>query len=122
MTRGGRGYTRGGGSRGGSSYRGGGSYRGSDQHGRSSYNGRDSSRNRYSGGGGSYGDSRSSRYDSDRYSRPDNRQGAYKRNDSYKDSRDRRSPDRKRPRTEHSSQTKKSNRSGNMIHFQKLPL
>ncbi|XP_065076846.1 uncharacterized protein LOC135700307 [Ochlerotatus camptorhynchus] len=104
MTRGGRGYPRGGGSRGGSSYRGGGSYRGSDHHGGSSYNGRDSSRNRYSGGG-SYGDSRSSRYDTGRYSRQDDRQGGgYKRNESYKDSRDRRSPDRKRPRTDHSSQ------------------
>ncbi|XP_053683334.1 midasin [Sabethes cyaneus] len=99
---GGRGYPRGG-SRGGSSYRGGGSYRGSDH---SSYNGRDQSRNRYSGGT-SYTDSRSSRYDNNRYSRQDSRQdgAGYKRNDSYKqDSRDRRSPDRKRPRTDHTAQ------------------
>ncbi|XP_058829003.1 zinc finger protein on ecdysone puffs-like [Topomyia yanbarensis] len=106
MSRGGRGYPRGGGSRGGSSYRGGGSYRGSDYS--SSYNARDGSRNRYSGGGGggSYTDSRSSRYDSNRYSRQDNRpDGGYKRNESYKqDSRDRRSPDRKRPRTENTTQ------------------
>ncbi|XP_058459040.1 ABC transporter F family member 4 [Malaya genurostris] len=104
MSRGGRGYPRGGGTRGGSSYRGGGGYRGSDHS--SSYNGRDGSRNRYSGGGGGSYDSRSSRYDSNRYSRQDNRpEGTYKRNDSYKqDSRDRRSPDRKRPRTDHTAQ------------------
>ncbi|XP_055627460.1 uncharacterized protein LOC129769317 [Toxorhynchites rutilus septentrionalis] len=107
MTRGGRGYPRGGGSRGGGSYRGGGGgYRSSNHGGSGGYDGgRDNSRNRYSVGGNSYGDSRSSRYDNNRYSRQDNRQdGNYKRNDSYKDSRDRRSPDRKRPRTDHSNQ------------------
>uniref|UniRef100_A0A8D8DN07 (northern house mosquito) hypothetical protein n=1 Tax=Culex pipiens TaxID=7175 RepID=A0A8D8DN07_CULPI len=107
--RGGYSHSRGG-SRGGSSYRGGG---GGGYHHGGSYNDRDNSRNRYSGGGGggnssSYNDNRSSRYDKNRYSRQETRPGSggggghYKRNDSYKDNRDRRSPDRKRPRADHS--------------------
>ncbi|XP_052871975.1 uncharacterized protein LOC128277542 [Anopheles cruzii] len=115
-TRGGY-HSRGASSRGGirSSYHSG-SYHGSNHN--SNYDNRNDSRNnRYSGGGGGRGgsggsgggyDSRnSSRYDGDsRYSRHDNRNDSYKRTNTskYEDNRDRRSPDRKRPRNDHTSQ------------------
>ncbi|XP_053664635.1 uncharacterized protein LOC128713791 [Anopheles marshallii] len=115
-------HSRGGGSRGAgrSTYHGGSGYHGSNHHNSSSYDNRNDNRNsRYSssggsgGGGGGYDSRNSSRYESDsRYSRHESRNDNYKRSNSskYEDNRDRRSPDRKRPRSDHNTQGGSSRR------------